>query len=169
MTEIIAQIIGMAAVVFAVLSFQAKNDKGLLVMQTLAAFSFCVHYLMIGAYTGLAMNGVAVVRNIVYYNKNKPIFSGRWPAIFFTAVMAVLGFYTWQGWHSLFVIVGLIINSLCMSMRDPQNIRKSILVTSPLVLIYNIFEFSIGGIANESLSIVSSVIGIVRDRKSKQN
>ena len=53
-------------------------------------------------------------------------------------------------------------------MRDPQNIRKSILVTSPLVLIYNIFEFSIGGIANESLSIVSSLIGIVRDKKAKQ-
>jgi len=165
MVEIIAQILGIVAVAFAVLSFQAKSDKHLLIMQTGAAFFFCVHYFMIGAYTGLAMNGVAVVRNVVYYNKDKKIFSGWWPPVFFACIMAMLGVFTWQGWHSLLVIVGLIINTVGMSFKDPQNIRKSILVTSPLVLIYNIFEFSIGGIINESLSIVSSVIGIVRSIK----
>ena len=43
--------------------------------------------------------------------------------------------------------------------------RKSILVTSPLVLIYDVFTLSIGGIVYETVAIVSSIIGIVRYRK----
>lgn len=159
--EIIAQTLGIVAVMFSVLSFQAKSDKPLLIMQTGGSFLFCIHYVMIGAYTGLAMNAVGIVRNIVYYNKDKKIFSGKLPPVIFGCMAAVFGAFTWQGWHSLFIIVGIVINSVCMSMRDPQNIRKSILVTSPLVLVYNIFELSIGGILNESLSIISSVIGIL--------
>jgi len=165
MTEIIAQIIGIIAVVFAILSFQAKTDRYLLIMQTGAAFLFCIHYGMLGAYTGMAMNSVSVVRNIVYYNKDKKIFSGWLPPVFFASVMALFGIFTWQGWHSLLVIVGLIVNSIGMSLRSPQNIRKSVLISCPLVLVYNVFELSIGGIINESFSIVSAVVGILRDKR----
>jgi hypothetical protein len=37
-----------------------------------------------------------------------------------------------------------------------------------MVLIYNIFVFSIGGITNEAVAIVSSIVGIIRFRKSKK-
>ncbi|MBQ3591957.1 MAG: YgjV family protein, partial [Clostridia bacterium] len=53
-----------------------------------------------------------------------------------------------------------------MSMRSPQLLRISILFTCSLILVYNIFVFSIGGILNESVSIVSAAIGIVRFTKN---
>jgi hypothetical protein len=34
-----------------------------------------------------------------------------------------------------------------------------------MILAYNCFVFSIGGIANEGLAIISSIIGIIRFRK----
>lgn len=49
---------------------------------------------------------------------------------------------------------------------NPQLLRKSVLATSTMVTIYNIFVFSIGGIANEVISIISSIIGIIRYRKA---
>lgn len=37
-----------------------------------------------------------------------------------------------------------------------------------MVLIYNVFVFSIGGIANEALAIISSIIGLVRFYKNNK-
>ena len=37
-----------------------------------------------------------------------------------------------------------------------------------MVLIYNVFVFSIGGITNEAVAIVSSIVGIIRFRKTKK-
>ena len=71
------------------------------------------------------------------------------------------------GWKVavVYVVLGLVINTLCFSLPNPQNIRKSILVTSPLVLIYDIFVLSIGGAIYESVAIISSIIGIIAHNK----
>ena len=79
-------------------------------------------------------------------------------------VMCILGATSWQGIHSLLIIAGLAINAVFVALGVPQWLRKSILLTSTLVLIYNIIEFSVGGIANEVLAIASAVVGIVRFR-----
>ena len=79
--------------------------------------------------------------------------------VFFVVLMTGLGVGSWQGWPSLFVIVGLVLNTVAMRFKDPQNIRRSILVTSPLVIIYDLIVRSYGGIVYESVVIVSSIIG----------
>ena len=128
---------------------------------------FVIHYLLIGAVSGMALNMVAMVRNIVYSRRDLKIFSGKgWPAIF-AVIMGIMGLLSWQGWYSVFVVLGLVINSLCMAFKDPQKIRKSILVTSPLVLIYDAFALSVGGMIYESVAIVSALVGILRFRKEK--
>jgi hypothetical protein len=65
------------------------------------------------------------------------------------------------------VLLGLVINTVCMAFPDAQKVRKSILVTSPLVLTYDVFVLSVGGIVYESVAILSSLIGILRNRKNK--
>lgn len=82
-------------------------------------------------------------------------------------LMGIIGAFSWQGPISLFIIIALIANSFFMCLGSAQLLRYSILVTSTMVLIYNISFVVIGGIAYESLAIVSSVIGILRFRKAK--
>lgn len=162
---IIGQILGIAAIVLGFVSYQMKTQKQLLVMQTATCIVFCLHYLLIGAISGMALNSVCAVRNIVYYFRNKRADTRMlWPVVF-AVILGVIGLATWEAWYSVFVFLGLIINTLCLAFSDPQNVRRSILVTSPLVLIYDVFVLSIGGIVYESVAIVSSVIGIVRYRK----
>ena len=81
--------------------------------------------------------------------------------------MVVLGIFSWQAWFSIFLIIALAANTVFLSLGNPQLLRKSILATSSLVIIYNLFVFSIGGLANEALAIISSIIGIIRFRKTK--
>ena len=138
-----------------------------MLLQTATTLVFVVHYLLIGALSGMALNAVGLIRNIVYSNREKKLFSGRlWP-IAFAVIMGVMGLLSWQGWYSIFVVVGLVINTLCLALPDPQKIRKSILVTSPLVLAYDAFALSVGGMIYESVAILSSLVGILRFRKQE--
>lgn len=166
--NLMGQMMGIVAVILGFISFQMHTNKKILVMQTATALTFCLHYLLIGAYSGMAMNALALLRNYAYYHREKKIFSGRKCPIFFAILMGAVGFLSWQGPHSLFVITGLVINTVCMSFTNPQSIRKGILVTSPMVLIYDVFVLSIGGIIYESVAIASAVIGILAYRRKTQ-
>ncbi len=160
--EYIGQGFGVLAVILGFISYQMKEHKKLLFLQITTCAVFCIHYGLIGAAAGLALNMVGVVRNVVYAHRDKKIFSSPVYTYVFAALMAVAGAFSWQGWESILMISGLIINTFGMSFKDPQNIRKSILVSSPLVLLYDILVLSIGGAVYESIVIISSVIGIIK-------
>ena len=168
MVEIIGQGLGVVAVILGFLSFQMKTQRLLLFMQMLTGVVFCVHYGLIGATAGMALNAVGVVRTFVYFLCEKKNYRRRWVPIAWTVIMGAAGIITWDAWFSVFCLCGLVINTFCLSFSDPQNVRKSILVTSPMVLTYNVFAFSIGGIIYESVVIISSVIGIITYRNLKK-
>lgn len=162
---IIGQIFGVIAIALGFLSYQMKTQEKLILMQALTGFVFIIHYLMIGAVTGMAMNIVGLVRCIVYYFRNKKRSDEKVTPIIFAIIMGLIGILTWETWYSVFVFFGLIINTLCLAFSDPQKVRASILVTSPLVIIYDAFALSFGGIVYESVAIISALIGILRNRK----
>ena len=162
MPELIGQILGIIAVVFSILSYQMNTSRSLLYVQTAASGIFCIHYLLIEAYSGLAINFLAIIRNMVLANQNKKIFSHRACPWIFAALMAVMGLVTSAGWHSILYAGAIAINTVCLASPSAQFVRKSILVTCPMVLVYNIIEHSIGGCINETMAMVSAVIGIVR-------
>jgi len=163
----IGQSLGVVAVILGFLSYQVRTRKKLMLLQTATTLVFVLHYLLIGAMSGMALNAVGLLRNIVYSNREKKFFSGRFWPIAFAVIMGFMGLLSWQGWYSIFVVVGLVINTLALALPDPQKIRKSILITSPLVLTYDAFALSVGGIIYESVAILSSLVGILRFRKQK--
>ena len=168
-TEIIAQILGVFAIILGFLSYQTKSSKGVLAFQSLTTVTFTVHYLLLGAYSGMIMNAVGIIRNFFYYNGDKKFFSWKgWPIIF-ALVSGTLGVLAWEAWYSVFVVAGIVINTVCMSFKNAQNIRKSILVTSPMVLTYDLFAKSYSGAVYEAVAIVSSAIGLYRFYSKKED
>lgn len=166
LTMLIGQALGIVAVILGFITYQMRSQKALLVVNMITCAVFCVHYLLIGAISGFALNAVGFVRNIVYTNRDKKLFASPvWPYVF-GAVMLLAGILTWQDWRSVLMVCALVINSLALSLKNPQHIRFSLLITCPLVLIYDLLLHSYGGMVYEGMSIVSSVIGIVRFRKT---
>ena len=82
--------------------------------------------------------------------------------------MGITGVISWQGPMSLLIIAALSVNTLFLYFPNVQNLRKSILVTSSMIIIYNIYYAVWGGVANEMIAIISSVIGIYRYKNTKQ-
>ena len=163
--EIIGQILGFLAVIFGFISFQMKTHKKLMLTQVGISGTFVIHYLLIGAKTACVLNFICVLRNLVYCYSDKKIFSGKFYPPLFAFIMVIFGAFSWQGWYSLFSILGLGINTICLSLKNPQKIRYSILVTSPLIIIYDIVAKSYGGLMLETTVMISSIIGIIRYRK----
>ena len=161
----IGQAFSILATLITLLSYQTNSNKRLLAIQTTATLSNCLSYLFLQAYSGFALNIVCILRNLVYYFQKPKTAANRLSALLLALAMIPLGALSWQGPVSLLIISALAINTLIMSLGDPQLLRKSILLTSSLILLYNVFVFSIGGIANEAVAIVSSIVGILRFRK----
>ena len=166
-TEIIGQTLGIFAPILTTFSYQINTKRRLLIVQSIATLCVCISFLLLGATSGFVLNVVCLTRNVAYFflnekSKRNYVFAG-----FFAMLMIPLGILSWQGPISLLMIVALAINTVFMSFGVPQLLRKSILLTSTMVLIYSFYVFSIGSILNEGLAIISSIIGIIRFRKER--
>lgn len=163
---IIGQILGIFATILTFLSYQSNSKQKLLIIQTSATMSTCISYFFLNAMSGFWLNIVCLCRNILYYFEKQNSKFNLVSGIIFAIIMAILGALSWQGYISILIIIALMLNTIILSLGKPQLLRQSILLTSSLVIIYNVYVFSIGGILNESLAIISSIIGIIRFNKN---
>ena len=167
---IIGQILGIVAPIITFVSYQVNSKNKLLILQTAATLSTCLSYMFLGADSGFALNIVCIIRNIAFFFQDSKSKMNMISAIILAAVMGGLGFLSWEGPISLLVILALAANTIFMSFGDAQLLRKSVIGTSSMILIYNIFieNPTIGGIINESVAIVASIIGIIAFVKMKK-
>ena len=82
-------------------------------------------------------------------------------------MIAIVSLFSWEGAHTLFLTSALAVNTVIMGYSSPQTLRKSVLVTCSMIIVYNVIEHSYSGIVNESVSIVSALIGIAVYLRSK--
>lgn len=162
--ELAGQIFGWLAALLTFMSYQCKEHKKLIIVQSLSTVSICISYSLLGAWSGMLLNVICILRNFIIYKKDVRIFSySFWPYML-ALVMGLTGIFSWQGYMSLLIVIALMINTMFLYFPNVQNLRKSILVTSTMVLIYNACYSVWGGVANEIIAIISAIIGIYRYR-----
>lgn len=165
---IIGQALGIIATAITFLSYQVNKKNTLLILQTSATLCTCLSFLFLGASTGFALNIVCIIRNVAFYFQSNDSKIHKISSVGLATVMIVLGALSWQGPESLLIIAALAANTIFMSFNSPQLLRKSVIVTSSMILIYNAIVFSIGGMANEAISVISSIIGIIRFKNEEK-
>ena len=165
--EIIGHILGFISVALFFYSYQVSQKTKLVVIQTIATALGCIQYLFIGAYSGFALNIVCIIRNFVFFFRDKKSKKDWISPVILTLGIAVASFFSWEGMHSLLITVGLAFNTVCMGMCNQKTFRKTILISSTCIFIYNIFAHSYSGLLSESISLISAMIGIYRYRSTK--
>ena len=166
--EIAGQVISLIAVILSFVTYQMKSKKGIMVMLSVATGISCIAYALLGGTVALVLNLVSIVRNVCFYHKDNSILSSKAVPIILALIMGVFSIFTWEGAYSAFFVVGLMLNTLAMGYFNAQNLRWSILLTSSLIMIYNLFIPSIGGTVNEIVAISSAVTGLIRYRNKKE-
>ena len=150
----------------------------MITFQLLGVALFCVNFFLLGAFAGSFLNAVAVIRALVFLNKEK-LRADRflWLAGFTLIYLAsyLLTFTLFGKEASLsnlliefLPVIGMVATTVSFRYTDAKTIRRFGLISSPCWLIYNLFAGSIGAICCEVLSLGSVLLGMWRlDRKKK--
>lgn len=166
---VLAQAVGIVAMILSALSFQMNTKKKIIIMQILTSIVFATHYFMLGnALAAAVVNLIAIVRNVVMYYKNSLPPGGKFWVVLFCVIMAQAAVLSNPEPISLLMSIGMIFNTLAVASDKPENTRKIILISSPFVLVYNIFVLSIGGIINEILVDTFTVATLLKEKSLKK-
>ena len=66
MYQFMIQAIGVIGIISSIISFQCKRHKPLMIFRTGNELFFALQYFLLGAYTGMAMNLIGCMRNILF-------------------------------------------------------------------------------------------------------
>lgn len=170
--EWIAQIVGIFAMAFNILSYQQKTRGGAIAFQLVGGLLFSVNFFMLNAVVGGTLNAIATVRAVIFLNKEKlhadhPIWLGGFIATFVATYILSFTVFGKEPTVLNFVIellpvIGMTATTISFRLTDAKSIRKYGLISSPSWLVYNIANFSIGAICCEVMSLCSIIIGIFR-------
>ncbi len=176
---VIAQIIGVAAMLVNVLSFQCKKQRPLIVMQLISSSLYATNLFLLNAPTGCILNLVGMCRAVVF--SNKKTFRADSKAWLFGFSAAYVGVYvltfavfakepTAKNFIVEFLpVIGMIATTVGFYRDGSKDIRALSLINSPCWLIYHLTTGSIGGICGEVLTLISIFVGFFRhDRKKAE-
>ncbi len=180
MVELIAQILGLIAMTFNILSYQRKTDRGVIAMQLCGGALFAVHFFMLGpsALVGGILNTLAVIRAVVFMHRQRlraehPAWLWGFILLYALSYVATFSLFgtAWTVKNALLgllPVVGMTATTLSFRLQNARAIRLFGLISSPSWLVYNASNRAVGAILCESISLVSIVIGLWRyDRPKK--
>lgn len=160
--KIMTQAVGIFGMISLTLSYQMKTRKGIILFQLLGNVLFATHYLMLGTLTACILNVIGIARGCVYSQKEKKWASHwLWMALFIVAFLTT-GAITYEEPWDILPTCGMIFTSVSLFVTKPKLIRFLSAGSCPLWLVYNAVHFSVGGVINEVLSLISLAVAIVR-------
>ena len=95
--QIAIQIIGFIGALLAIISFQSNRHGVIMALKTASETVFAVQLMLLGAYTGVAMNIIGSVRNLIFAALVKKGKSTTPWIIVFSVLTVVFGVLTWAG------------------------------------------------------------------------
>lgn len=177
--KIAAQIISIIAMCIALLSFQQKKQRNILLLQFCSGSLFTIHFLMLKAWTGCLLNLIGIFRAAVFANRSKKWASHiAWPILFCALFAGVYVFnftvLKMEPVFSNFLVqllptLGMFATTISFRMKKASQVRVFSIISSPLWFTYNAIQGSIGGMLTELFTLISIVVGMVRlDIKKKK-
>lgn len=160
--QLAAQIIGYIGLLCSFIAYQCKKHRNLMIFRTGNEVLFAIQYFMLASYTGMAMNAVSSVRNLIFarlVDKNKSTLPWQ---IGFSVIFIIFGIITWDGIISLAVIIAKIISTVVYGIKNTRVTRFATIPVSSFWLIYNISCASQAGILCEIFSLISIFTAIIR-------
>lgn len=165
----LTQAIGFVAIICVLLSFQQNTRGRILIWLMLGQVLFTAHFGLLGATTAMATNLIAIARGVIFYFKPNYLWAKNpvWLYIFLAGI-AVAGYFTWEGYRSLFVLGAMMLETVGLWGDRPRTIRRTMLAVRPIYFIYSLIVGSYAGMVADVIFSLSIIIGMIRfDRKTK--
>jgi len=173
---IFSQIFTIAMYLVLAISYHIKKRKNILIL-TFVSHIFCgVSYILLNAYTGVAMCIVAMIRDAIFMvDENK---NGKRDTITKKDVIYLIIFYlliiisttiTYQGLYSLLSAMATMTFTYSVWQKKPRVYKMLGIPTGILWIVYNFCVKSIFGVILETILLIASISGFLRDNNTTNN
>ena len=168
--ETIIFIIGIAGILLNFLIFQQKTSKRLLLCKLISNVTWALFYFVSEAYTGFAVACIAIAREITFISVPKKSKLGIACLSIFVVTAIVCSIFTWKSPISILPAIASITSVFGFYFSIPKLSRILVFPISLCMGIYDIQEAVWMGLANECITIISAIWGlIIMDMLKKQN
>ena len=171
---ILSQIFIIISYALVAMTYVSKSRKAILAYNLIGLIASGLSYTFLSAWTGLAMAGVAMLRNIIFLIQNKKDKSEKitwvdWLILgFLIAVSAVSAVFTYDGFLSLLSVFATMGYTLSVWQKNTKVYKFMGIPVSILWIAYQAFIRSLFGIILESALFVVEIIGIIKASKKPQ-
>jgi len=158
-------------------TYQLKTRKSILTVSFMALLANGLAYVLLSAWSGLAMVFVAMIRNIIFMIDEKK--NGKSDKItkkdivilaVLYAISIISAIYTYEGFLSLMSVFATMLYTYSVWQKKTSVYKILGIIIEVIWIIYNIYILSIFGIIVEIFLLISAVIGIIREYKvQKEN
>lgn len=163
-----AGLVGVAALIVALVSFQMNVPKKMVICQLISNTLFTIHFFMLGAVVGAAINIMSAVRSLIYSQTDKKWAMHPVWTLVFVLVSVLIAVFCWEGLVSLLPVLGAVCYTISFRMKTSKMVRLVSLPSSPCWIVYNAIKGSIPGIVTECYVIISILVGMLRHDRKKE-
>ncbi len=169
---ILSQIAIIICYILLIPTYHLKTRKSILLFSLASLISASLSYCLLAAYTGVAMEVVAIIRNllfILFENKNSEDKISKLDIlllIIIYSITIVLATLTYSGVLGLTFVFATMIYTYSVWQKNPKTYKLLGIPVGIMGVTYNIYIFSIFGIIAESCLLISAIIGYLKDIKN---
>ena len=168
--NILAFIVGLAAVFLYLISYQFPNRKAIITCNVISRVLYVLQYLLLFAFEGAAMDISAIPSSVLAARKHTPFVQKHKVAVVFgvNAFVVVIGVLFWRDWLSWVPVVGVLLETNALWMTREKHIRWFSLAALPFWLFYNLRCGAYGAALGNVLVVGSILSAMFRyDRKAE--
>ena len=142
-------------------TFHLKDSNKILIFGIIATIISSISYILLNAYTGMAMCFIAIIRNLLFKKDKKSIFY----LLFILILTIIASIFTFNSYFCLFNILATLIYTYALWQSNTKIYKLLGIIVNGLMIVYAIYIQSILGVILISVAFISSLIGFVKENK----
>lgn len=142
-------------------TFHLKDNNKILIFGVIATIISSISYILLNAYTGMAMCFIAIIRNLLFKTDKKSTFY----LLFILILTVVASIFTFDSYFCLFNIVATLIYTYAIWQTNTKIYKLLGIIVNGLMIIYDVYIQSILGVILISVAFISSLLGFFKENK----
>ncbi len=161
---LIANGVGLIAVVLFVASYQIKKRNGIIACNAISRALYILQYILLGAFSGAVLDVIGLISSVLAARKDSPLMRKlRIPLlILINASMLVATVLLYESFWDLLPFVGVLLHTTAFWLTNERKIRLLSILGSPFWFAYNAHSLAFGSAAGDIFTIISIGIAILR-------
>ena len=164
--KLIGEIIGVVAIAEGFFIFLSNKREKIIFFKFISDLLWMTNQLFIGGYTGALLNGIAMGRESVFYNRDKKKWaSSRLWLFFFLAVTLISPTVSLlsggEGWYAILPAIGSSASVVGFYSRRPNVTRYLSFIVNSLWLWYNVIINNVSAAISCVILLLSALVGTV--------